>query len=485
MKKMLCLFLMCTLFLCGCGEKEVVPVNANFGGTLKLYMYEDDTFNPLKTKYQTNAQILTSVMHRGLVKVNQKLEIQCDIAESYSFSEDKMHITFKLKNETFSDGTKITAKDVVEALDTIRQNKENMYHVIFNYVSDYSGSGNTVNINLYKPNSGAICYMNFPILKEEKGIVIGAGSYKLPEGQTLSQTLLATDSLKTNFSSVKLLMCTKETMAENAFLNDETDVINADYSSLARLQSKSGINMDEYISDEFTFLGINNQNEVLADVNVRRALAALIDKKELAETLMAGCAQETNSPFKPGTLYGNLHQREYMDKSMFEKYLENADFVPGELAFNILVNEDSITKTKVAQYICSVFENAGMSASVEAVDFDTYIQRINEGDFTLFIGETTMSLDQDLSFLAQSEKNIVGYNNPQMDEMLEMFRRETETKIKQQVAKNIAEMFVDELPVISLYYMKNTLISDADIEGEFAPMQTRFIWDITSIKAKK
>ena len=104
MKKILCLFLICVLFFCGCGKEETVPVNADFGGTLKLCMYEDDTFNPLKTKYQTNAQILSSVMHRGLVTVNQKHEIACDLAKSYEFSSDKMQLVFKLGDATFSDG---------------------------------------------------------------------------------------------------------------------------------------------------------------------------------------------------------------------------------------------------------------------------------------------------------------------------------------------------------------------------------------------
>ena len=485
MKKILCLFFACVLFFCGCGEKEDVPVNVDFGGTLKLHIYEDDTFNPLKTKFQTNAQTLASVMHRGLVKVNQKHEIECDLAENYSFSEDKKQITFKLGNATFSDGSEVTAKDVVASLDIIKQNPENMFHVIFNFVADFSGNGKTVTINLHQPNSGALCYMNFPVLKEVDGVVIGAGLYKLPEGQTLGQTVLATDSLKTNFSSVKLLMCSKETMAENAFLNDEVDVINADYSSLARLQGKAGTNATEYISDKFVFIGINNKNEVLGDVNVRRALASLINKKDLAETLMAGCVEVTNSPFKPGTIFGNLYSGEYSDKSMFEKYLENTEYTPGGLAFKILVNKDSIAKIKTAQYVCKVFEDAGMSASVEEVDFDTYIQRINDGEYSLFIGETTVSLDQDFAFLAQSEKNVLGYSNAEMDKALGVFRTETENAAKQKTATEISKMFVDELPVISLYYQKNTLLSDSDIIGEFLPMQTNLLGDISSFKIKK
>ena len=479
MKKFLCLLIACVLFFSGCQKEEATPVNADFGGTLKLYAFEDDTFNPLKTKYQTNAQVFSTVMHRGLMKTLPTGETECDLAEHYSFSPDKLQVAFKLKDETFSDGSKITGKDVVNSLDMIKANQGNMYHVIFDFISDYSANGNSVTIKLKRPDSGVLCYMNFPVLKEKDGTVIGAGAYKFAEGNSL--TLVAVDSLKTNFSSVKILMCTKETMTENAFLNDEVDIIDADYSNLARLQGKTGTTLTEYVSDNFTFLGINNENEVLSDVNVKKALASLIDKKELTETLMAGCAKAVNSPFKPDTVYGGLYAGEYSDKSMFEKYLENSGFVPSDFVLKILVNEESISKTKTAQYIANVFEAAGMSTTIEEVDFDTYVQRINDGEYSLFVGETTVALNQDFGFLT----NMVKYNNPEMDGLFDAFRSETEIENKKQTAEKIAKMFVDELPVISLYYQKNTLLTDGDIEGEFAPMQTNLIGDISALKIKK
>ena len=170
---------------------------------------------------------------------------------------------------------------------------------------------------------------------------------------------------------------------------------------------------------------------------------------------------------------------------MFEKYLENTDYAPEDIEVSILVNEDSINKTKTAQYISKVFEDAGVKTSVESVDFDTYLQKISDGEFTLYIGQTTASLDQDFGFLAQSEKNMQGYSNAEMDKALENFRILTEVEDKKQAAGNVAKMFVDELPVISLYYMENTFISDSEISGEFLPMQTNLLGDISALKAKK
>jgi len=486
MKKLVCLLLGLVLLFCGCAKERTEQVNADFGGTLSLFAFEDETVNPLKTKYQTNAQVFASAMHRGLVKVSQNLKISCDLAESYEFSQDKKSVTFKLKDTIFSDGTRVMGSDVINSLDAIKQNKESMYHVVFNFVSDYSASGTSVTLNLYKPDSGVLFYMNFPVVKESKGLLLGTGLYEVAQVQSDRVLLRAVNNLSTNFETIKVMLYPKEDMAENAFLSNEIDVINADYSNLARLQGKTGVNAKEYISDNFTFLGLNSKDEFLGNVNIRRAIACLIDKKSLTETLMAGCAQATNSPFKPNTAYGGLYGGEYAnDIEMFREYLENAEIKPEELSFKILINEDSITKNKLAQYLSQSFRNAGVSAEVEAVDFETYLQKVNDGDYTMFIGETTVSLNQDFGFLAETGKNVIGYESPEMDALFQSFRIETDADKKQEVAKNIAKKFVDDLPVISLYYQKNILLTDGDIEGGFTPMQTNLFGELDLLKTKK
>lgn len=482
MKKLLCLLLACVLLLCACGKQEAEQVNADFGGSLSLFAFEDESINPLKTKYQTNAKVFAAVMHRGLVKTQQNLEINCDLAEKYEFSQDKTVLTFKLKDTAFSDGTKVTGADVVNSLNTIRQNKESMYYGIFNFVESYSETLDSVTFNLYKPDSGVLYYMNFPVVKESGENVLGAGFYKTADIQSDRILLSAVSNLNTNFETVKVMMYPKEDMAENAFLSNEIDVIDATFSNLARLQSKTGINTVEYISDNFTFIGFNAQNEILGDVNVRRAIASLIDKKALAESLMAGCAEYVNSPFKPKTVYGGLYGGEYEESiEMCEKYLENSSLVPNDLSFKILVNEDSLTKTKVAQYLSRKLSSAGILSSVEAVDFETYLQKINDGEYTIFIGETTVSLNQDFEFLCKSTK----YENADLETLFNNFRFETDMTKKQEIAKNIAKHFVDNLPVISLYYQKNTVVTDNDIEGDFKPMQTNLFGGIESFKIKK
>ncbi|MBQ2897027.1 MAG: ABC transporter substrate-binding protein [Clostridia bacterium] len=486
MRKLLCLLLAAGLLLAGCGKNDAVEVNADFGGTLSLFAYEDDTINPLKTKYQTNAQVFNACMHRGLLKTKQNLEISCDLAESYTFSQDKTSVTFKLKDMIFSDGSRVLPDDVINSLDTIRQNKESMYHVIFNFVESYEKTNDGITVKLYKPDSGVLSYMNFPVVKEDNGSVLGTGYYKLAEIQSDRVLLSAVSSLDTNFETVRVMMYPKQDMAENAFLGNEIDVINADYYSLARLQAKTGTKLTEYISDDFAFVGFNTKNEILSDINVRRAIACLIDKKSMAETLMAGYVKPVNSPFKPDSVYGNLYAGEYAQNiDLFKEYLKKSDLAPEDLSFKILVNQDSITKTKVAQYLSQRLESAGVSCVVEQTDFDMYINKIQNGEYTLFVGETTVALNQDLSFLSQSGQNVFGYENEELDKLLDKFKFETDAESKKETAKNISMHLVDNVPFISLYYKINTLLTDADIEGDFKPMYTNILSGIEAFKLKK
>lgn len=59
------------------------------------------------------SMLIVSQIHRGLLRYSSEGEILPDIAESWKESEDKLRYTFKLKDMSFSDGTPITAQNVV------------------------------------------------------------------------------------------------------------------------------------------------------------------------------------------------------------------------------------------------------------------------------------------------------------------------------------------------------------------------------------
>src|SRR5262245_59542955 len=58
--------------------------------------------------------IVVGIIHGGLVKLDAELQVAPSLAEEWSVSEDSLTYTFTLRDGiTFSDGTPITADDVV------------------------------------------------------------------------------------------------------------------------------------------------------------------------------------------------------------------------------------------------------------------------------------------------------------------------------------------------------------------------------------
>ena len=125
---LLCLVLVASAFLAGCSPKEEVaeettaPASeatteaavAEPSGTLVVGITEaSGNFNPL---YYSSAYdgYVVDMIFEGLITMNFDGEYEANAAESWEYSEDGKSITFKLKQDrVFSDGTPLTAQDVV------------------------------------------------------------------------------------------------------------------------------------------------------------------------------------------------------------------------------------------------------------------------------------------------------------------------------------------------------------------------------------
>ncbi len=125
---LLCLVLVASAFLAGCSPKEEVAeettapaseatteaAGAEPSGTLVVGITEaSGNFNPL---YYSSAYdgYVVDMIFEGLIQMNFDGEYEANAAESWEYSEDGKSITFKLKQDrAFSDGTPLTAQDVV------------------------------------------------------------------------------------------------------------------------------------------------------------------------------------------------------------------------------------------------------------------------------------------------------------------------------------------------------------------------------------
>lgn len=471
-KAFICFILIICLLLPGCGKQEnEETTNPDFGESINLFAYTPDTLNPLITKHQTNAEVL-SLSYDSLLTLNNDLTVSNSIAESYSCNEDASVWIFKLKKGyVFSDGSLLTAHNVINSINMLRSCPENMYYPLMTYVSSYRAlSDYELELTLKIRGNTFLPYMNFPVVKS-RDEVVGTGPYVVESEEKTKIVLKATDSTKTNIETININIYPKNNMKINAYMANETDVISADFYELPQLSASSRSTQTEYISDYFTFLGFNTQSETGGDLNIRKAVASLLDKEEMVQSLFVGHAKSTNTPYKPGTIYSNLNPNDYScDTQKALSYLEKSEKSFNNVSFSILVNNETLSKQQTAEFIAEKLRKAGMDVTVNAVDYETYLQRIKDKDFVAFIGEFKMPKDYDISFMFNTAGNNFDFVKDSFTDALHSFTYSASYEEKVACCKEIQTILLNNVPLVSLYYRTNTLLTDSSIEADFDPL---------------
>ncbi len=473
--------LLCIMFiLSGCsGGGDEASVNQNFGGKISLFAYTPDTLNPLLTGYAQNTAAL-SVMYDSVMELNSNLETGYNLAENHRFSEDGKSCTFRLRQGVkFSDGTTVTAANIISSMDMIKENTKSIYYRLFEFVDSYSADGDyAFTVKLKKPGASFLSYMNFPVVKSEDEL-IGSGEYKLVQKNDEKLILTAVSESVTNIQTIDIIFYPAEEMRVNSFLTNETDVISSDFYTLAQLTAKPDTSITEYVSDYYTFLGFNHEKDLFKDLNFKKSVSSLIDKNAVVESVLVGHGVKTNSPYKPETIYHRLFDGEYAyDKELSAQYLEKCELeeVP---SFNILVNKESPAKVKTAEFISQALKDGGINVSVQQVSYDTYLSRIENGEYDAFIGEYTMASDFELDFMF-GEGNVLKYENESLKGMMAQFASAQTADAKKRAAEKIQREVVANLPVISLYYRTNMVVADKSIKGKIQPLPNNIYSNLPS-----
>ena len=176
------------------------------------------------------------------------------------------------------------------------------------------------------------------------------------------------------------------------------------------------------------FLGMNPRREALSDPALRRALSAGIDRETLVSSCLLGQGTAAQLPASPAYAgYDTALETPY-DTAAYNRLLNAAlgeqaeDETP--LTLTLLINEESSFKVSAAQEIAMYLNTARLTVTVEAVPWDTFLTRLESGDFDLYYGECRLTADWDLTALLSTEGslNYGGWSDETTDRLLQAYR---------------------------------------------------------------
>lgn len=443
MKKIFAL-LLCVLLLVGllggCGtEKEPYtptgagltwdedytgPVNQvkpeNSDQSLKLTYYPERSMNPYNCTDFTN-RALFSLLYQGLFAVDRSYEIQPQLCKTYKVSQDMKTYTFYIDKATFSDGTALSAADVVASL--LAAQESTYYSGRFTHIKGITpGADGGVVITTDTAMENLPLLLDIPIIKQtelQAETPMGTGPYYM-DASTQNPVLRRNtnwwckEELVVTAPAITLVAAKSEEGIRDAFEFEGLSLVCADPGSDKYADYRCDYELWDCESGIFLYLACNMESEVFSDPDVRSALTFAIDRDTLADSYYRGFARSTSLPMSPQCPYysNNLASKyAYDGGEKFTAAVTDARKEKAEII--LLVNKDDSLRLRVARDIAAMLTKCGLKVTMSEKTTSAFRNALKKKEYDLYLGQTKLSPNMDLSafFATKGSLNYGGISD--------------------------------------------------------------------------
>lgn len=469
-------------------EEEAAPQTfvPRPGGTLRLSMRNPHTLNPLLNTDVTVNSIL-NLMFEPLAILDEQQRPIPNLAESFYFALDGRSAVIRMRPGIFwSDGQPITAHDLAFSLDTIYQaGQQTIYkNVVYNMTSWYVLDDFTVEIHYREPSSSNIYLLCFPLIPRHHHAndtqPLSSGFFRFQHYITMDEMLLTANPRALRgqpyIERVSIIITPDKETDLYAFNQGIIDVAHTEVAVWGRVREQRQVNITDYVSNLYEFIGFNFRNPLLQELQLRQAIAHSINIPEIVESIYLNHATLASSPVNPASwLYETPSANHTFSLETAQALLRSVRARHPEIVLTLLVNEENDERVTIARILQDNLESIGVICQLYVLPFEEYQARIQAGNFDMFIGGFTKSLDQDWRFAFHSNamasgRNVFRYYSETMDQLLMQTLHANRDETFRLAKGSFQEYFADNIPVISLVYRNRALLTDLRIGGEKRPV---------------
>lgn len=383
---------------------------------LRLAYYPDRQLNPLYGSDYTN-RVLMSLMYQGLFAVDSKKNPTPMLCSSYQVSSTQRNWTFYLDpNATFSDGTPVTAEDVVACYKQVQENdyyknrfKKHLLDVsvtenggiLFQMDTAYGNLPLLLDIPIVKASE--VQNMDTPPLGSGPYIITkGSGGAKLqrnPNWWCGDLKIPATDEI------IDLVEVSTPAEIRDAFQFGDTplSVVCANPMSDSFAEYRCDYELWEVESGYMMYLACNiGWSDFFEDGTLRTALTYAIDRETLVKENYSGQADAVTLPCPPSASFysKSLAKKFAYDPLRFATFLNSyhiptKDGKPKEL--RLLVNSDDSARTRIARSIAASLTELGLPTTTLEASGVTFKNIIMAANYDVYLGMTRLSPNMDLT----------------------------------------------------------------------------------------
>lgn len=465
----------------------------NGGNTINAMIGEPSGLIPMIAGESAASTIAANIFN-SLLKYDKNLDLEGELAQSWVISNDQKTITFTLKPDMkWADGKPLTSADVLFTWKLVTDENTRTP-----YASDYK-----LVIKAETPDA-----LTFRVTYQEPyapALDTWAGLQILPkhllEGEDINTTAFARNPVGSSYyqlerwlngERISLVKNPHSTQGEakiermisrfipdaaSQFLElmaDNIDAMNLNPIQFARIfpsrpDLTEKIGLYKELGNNYTYLGFNLKRKPFDDIRVRQAINYAVNKQELIDGVLLGLGEPVSSPYKPGTRWTNPDIQPYpYDPQKAIALLKEAGYedTNGDgildrdgkpLSFEMLTNQNK-QREMSAVLVQRRLKEIGIDAKIRVLEWASFVGRfIKTGEFDAVVLGWSLSLDPDQysiwhsSQQAPGQFNFIGYNNPQVDKLLEQGRLELDPDKRMKIYHEFARILQEDSPIVYLY----------------------------------
>jgi peptide/nickel transport system substrate-binding protein len=473
------LVLALTLAACGGSDSSSTLVVASGA--------EAVTFDIQATNDQATSRVARQ-MYETLIFQTEELELVPGLALSWEDIGDNTYEFTLRQGVTFHNGETFTADDVAFTIQRATQSPT-IGHIVgaidpdkIEVVDDY-----TIRLGTKTPFGPFLTHLAHPataILNrkavteagEDYGttVVVGTGPYEFEEWVVGSQisvvrfedywgTPALTDRIEFKTiveSSVRLIGL------ENGEIDIIYDVAPADTVTVEANSELTLINTPNLGAE---YLGLNvASNEYLQDINVRKAIAHIMDIAAIVESIYSNVGTQMTGPINSSVFGYNPDLEAYAyDEALAAQFLADSQWPNGGFSLDLYVGDNSQQRIQVAQVVQSQLAKLNITVTIRQMEWGAFLAETakpaedTKTDMFL-LGWTTVTADADYGLypLFHSQSGAAGgnrtfYANARVDELLDLGRNTDDQEARLAAYQEAQAIINDELPWVFLQTREN------------------------------
>jgi len=449
------------------------------------------TLDPIKSAAAGDIEVLGQLYSRLLRNAPDGSELLPGLAESWEVSEDGLTYTFNLRDAQFSDGSPITADDVVFSFLRLRDQEDSAYNSAFQVIENVEAvDDKTVAFTLEyaaAPFLGSVEMFNAGIVPqaavEEMGDEafaqnpVSSGPFMLKEWRPNDRIILERNpnywrEEMPYLDEVEILEVTDENTRVSMLRAGEVEVISGTpWSQVDTLIADENIDVPLDPSSIINMILINHDAPPLDDVRVRQAIARAIDTESIVQAVTFGYGDPANSTLPNALQYydADLPPIPYAPEEA-SALLEEAG-ATGE-SIEVMITSGSSYNTQIAQLLQAQLGAVGLNVTIATVDTPTWWDKVTTADYDItpswWYNETTdpdQAVRWALCGSCGNSSFYSYYENPEVDTLIEEAVRETDPEARAELYSEIQQISVEEVAQIPLYYPPYTIAMSDSVEG--------------------